>query len=336
MIGNIESIINGVRDKINQEKGKLESIWEGQTADAFISSLSKNDKIFTNISEQLSSFSLALADIKELEEKLKDKKSLQLSLGSATAEEEKQSYQNQINSINSEIETLKGKIIKDLSNVTLLSSIYEPGAIVNLAVSKGYMEPGDQLTPEVLSNPEIQNAIGGSSYSNYEGLLSDTLSDMANYFIKSVGMYSGASYVRDKAFSEMPIRKDCTGFAVAYMSRISGTNLPESHSAAMVDPNGEWAKKAEASGWKAYTTDEISELKTGDVLVANPKISYSLNHHAEIYVDETHTFGWGSVKKSFPTNNAVKKREKNGHIVYSDWIGKSYQHDYVTVYRYEG
>ena len=53
--------------------------------------------------------------------------------------------------------------------------------------------------------------------------------------------------------------------------------------------------------------------------------------HAEIYIDESSTFGWGSVKTQYPTPNAIQTTSSGGHVHFMDST-----HDYITVYRYEG
>lgn len=184
------------------------------------------------------------------------------------------------------------------------------------------LENGDNPLEEIYQRAVIDGANINSSD------MEKKLEELAMYYINNVKTYSqGKSYaipfINNEAF-----RGDCTGFAVAYMSYVSGSALPRSYSGEMVKKDGSWANKVSSYGWKAYSTDEIGELRLGDVLVADSFISYSKGNHAEIYVDETHTFGWGSVKKAYPVNNALKKSQVQGHTVYSD------SHRYVTVYRY--
>lgn len=179
-----------------------------------------------------------------------------------------------------------------------------------------------------------KNLINEHKYSNKVTM--EKLGDVSNWFIQNVPNYDMGGYVSSCPYVTGTVRKDCTGFVGAYMAYVAGVDkFTETHSAAMVDKNGTWAKEVEKSGWKAYSTDEITELMPGDVLVANSAVSHSLGHHAEVYVDENHTFGWGSVQKNYPANRPVTKSIKNGHVIYSDLVGTKNQHDYVTVYRYE-
>lgn len=181
----------------------------------------------------------------------------------------------------------------------------------------------------LLSNLKTKISCGTSGGTvNSESLLAK-LEDLGNWYIENVAIYSQKKYFQTP-YKKSESRADCTGFAVAYMSYVSGADLEDSYSGEMVYHDGSWAKHVAEHGWKSYTTDEIGTLMPGDVLVSNPVISYSRGNHAEIYIDESHTFGWGSAKKKYPTDSALQKLTKSGHTIYRDK-----NHDYVTVYRYE-
>lgn len=125
---------------------------------------------------------------------------------------------------------------------------------------------------------------------------------------------------------------DCTEFTAAYMDYVCGMEIPESWSGGMVDPNGSWAKSVEKCGWIAYTSDEVGELQPGDILISHSGSFYSTKgQHGEVYVDESHSFGWGSRKCEYPTNKVIEKKEFGGHVHFMDS-----GHDYITIYRYEG
>ena len=157
------------------------------------------------------------------------------------------------------------------------------------------------------------------------------LEEVGNWYINNVSVYDQSLYVQSP-FSEAKVRADCTGFAVAYMSYVAGSDVPNSYSLEMIYPDGDWAKKVEELGWIAYTSDEIGELQSGDVLIADNRALYSTKgQHAEIYIDDSHTFGWGSPKTSYPTNNIITKSEFDGHVHFMDS-----SHDYITIYRYAG
>lgn len=169
------------------------------------------------------------------------------------------------------------------------------------------------------------------------------LEEVANWYIQNVRTYQvtpcGAGKgTKERKFYDNPflsrnIGDDCTEFANVYMSYVCGTELDISSSGEMVNSKGNWAKSAETCGWKAYTTDEIGELQTGDVLIADNSVSYSQGTHAEVYVDASHTFGWGKCQNGYPLNNTISKETRGGHTVLSDSYGKN-SHKYVTVYRY--
>lgn len=175
------------------------------------------------------------------------------------------------------------------------------------------------------------------------GDVTGKLEELATWYIQNVKTYQvtpcGAGKgTRRRKFYENPflsrnIGDDCTEFAGVFMSYVCGTELAMSASGEMVNSNGNWAKSAEACGWKAYTTDQIGELQTGDVLIADNSVSYSYGAHAEVYVDASHTFGWGKCQNQYPLNNTISKETRGGHTVLSDSYGKD-SHKYVTVYRY--
>lgn len=188
----------------------------------------------------------------------------------------------------------------------------------------------------VFAQDDIQNlsltnntTISGVGTSN--GDLSKSLEDISNWYITDVAVYDQTLYLQSP-FTTSQVRADCTGFAVAFMSYVAGVDIPISWSGEMVYPDGDWAQGVAAYGWKAYSSDEIGELQFGDVLVAHSGSLYSTKgEHAEIYVDESHTFGWGSVQTTYPKSNTITKSTFGGHVHFMDS-----GHDYITIYRYEG
>lgn len=162
-----------------------------------------------------------------------------------------------------------------------------------------------------------------------EGDLLAKLEDLSNYFIENAGEYNQGAYLYVPQLNSN-IRKDCTGFAVAYMSYVSGVDLPESYTGEMVEINGSWAQKASEAGWKAYSSSEIgdaSNLLPGDVLIEHTS---GTNGHAEIYISPTETFGWGSKQDHYPLSKTITNNTVNGKTVFSD--GRHTQ--YRVIYRY--
>lgn len=193
-------------------------------------------------------------------------------------------------------------------------------------------------------NPELSTMANSN-----EIILEKKLNEVANWYIGNVSTYqrspAGQKGTDERKYYKTPFGNklrgdDCTEFAGLYMSYVCGTELDESYSGEMVNPYGDWAKNAEKSGWKAYSTADVEELKTGDVLVAYKDASYKTNtgvitsskgKHAEVYLNEGETFGWGSVQSVYPSKRNIEKIEVNGQIHYQDS-----NHDYITIYRYEG
>ena len=171
---------------------------------------------------------------------------------------------------------------------------------------------------------------------NTEGMLEEALVELADTYIKNVGTYQAGS---PRAYYNVGLSRrygdDCTEFTGAYMAKVSGTPLSETWSGGMISTSGAFAKEAANAGWKVYTSDEIgskANLKLGDVLVAHGGSGYSTyGEHAEVYIDASHTFGWGSVKHNYPSNNAISEQVFGGHTHFVDG-----GHDYTTIYRFEG
>lgn len=239
---------------------------------------------------------------------------------------------------NSDIEAFNKKLVENFSSNYI--DIYNN--LTNIGTNDGLHY--DANTYKTIHNLIISSISGSLTEKNGNAGKNVTgkLEEVANWYIQNVKTYQitpcGGKGTGRRKFYKNPflsrnIGDDCTEFTGVFMSYVCGTELAQSYSGAMVDVNGSWAKSAEACGWKAYTTDEIGELQTGDVLVADNSVSYSRGAHAEVYVDASHTFGWGKCQNQYPLNNTISKETRGGHAVLSDSYGTS-SHKYVTVYRY--
>lgn len=201
----------------------------------------------------------------------------------------------------------------------------------------------DGITYETDLNNEVNNIVtntlmnsGQITSTVVNGDVKAKLEEMAYWYINNVNKYSMNETVYIPLLNAS-YRKDCSGFAVAYMSYVAGVNFSGVGTLSMINPNDSWAQKASEHGWKAYTSDQIGSvdnLQLGDVLIADNRYSYSkLGQHAEVYVDSSHTFGWGTKKTKYPSDITIRAESSGGHIHLRDSIEK---HDYITVYRYEG
>lgn len=201
----------------------------------------------------------------------------------------------------------------------------------------------DGITYETDLNNEVNNIVtntlmnsGQITSTIVNGDVKAKLEELAYWYINNVNKYSMNETVYIPLLNAS-YRKDCSGFAIAYMSYVAGVNFSGVGTLSMVNPNDSWAQKASEHGWKAYTSDQIGSvdnLQLGDVLIADNRYSYSkLGQHAEVYVDSSHTFGWGTKKTKYPSDITIRAESSGGHIHLRDSIEK---HDYITVYRYEG
>ena len=175
-----------------------------------------------------------------------------------------------------------------------------------------------------LSLTDGSNMSSKQSSANSGELLS-RLEILANYFIENAGEYNqGASlYV---PILNKSVRKDCSGFASAYMGYVSGVDLGSPGTGVMIDTKGSWAKQANDAGWQSFTAEEIgdvSNLQPGDVLV---EYSSGTSGHTEIYISPTETFGWGMKQSQYPLNKTIVNTSKG--------YGDGYHSAYKVVYRY--
>ncbi len=227
-----------------------------------------------------------------------------------------------------------------------LKSAFPDKYIDSYNAIKGSINTNDGVHYNTDTNKEINNYVTSSISSSGNtrcgtsagagGDLAGKLEEVGTWYIANVSTYqngnSGSRKYYQTPFGSRSFGDDCTEFVAAYMSYMCGSDVPESYSGDMVYPDGSWAQSVASCGWKAYSSDEIDSLQTGDVLIAHAGALYSTKgHHGEIYINENQTFGWGSVKSSYPTSNSIQKVESGGHVHYKDST-----HDYVTIYRYEG
>lgn len=190
------------------------------------------------------------------------------------------------------------------------------------------------------SNLDITNKSEMARKSASSADVLSSLEKLANWYIENVttytcytdGKFRECRKFYDNPFTERDYADDCSEFASLYMSYVCGVDAPIATTAEMVDPNSSYAQTLKDCGWVSYTSDEIGSLQSGDVLIAHNGFSYSKQgQHAEIYINENQTFGWGTIKKSYPSNNSISKSEYDGHVHFKDS-----GHDYITIYRYAG
>lgn len=229
-----------------------------------------------------------------------------------------------------------GKEICPDFNIKVSGKVLKNGEDYNISF-KDNIEPGE-ATAKVsgIGNYTGSFKIPFEITNNTEGMLEECLVSLANTYISKVGTYQAGS---PRAYYNVGLSRkygdDCTEFTGAFMAKVSGTPLTETWSGGMISTSGAFAKEATSAGWKVYTSDEIGSkdnLKLGDILVAHGGSGYSTyGEHAEVYIDAEHTFGWGSVKHNYPSNNSISEQVFGGHVHFVDG-----GHDYTTIYRYEG
>lgn len=178
--------------------------------------------------------------------------------------------------------------------------------------------------------------------------LEEKLETLAKWYIANVYTYqnrtSGKGSGSRKMYScnlfkpSKSVGDDCTGFASAFMSLVSGKSVAGGGSSAFT--GGSYDGQG---GWKYYEVSDltsIDDLQLGDILCCNTGtktkkgVRSTAGHHAEIYIAKGKSFGWGKKQTSYPSGDATLKLEKNadGDPIISD--GGS--HTYTCFYRYTG
>jgi len=249
--------------------------------------------------------------------------------------DESKTINNGYSVTNAEIDSFNEKLKSSFSEYYIDSN----STLTNIGSSDGLHYDSDtdkNIHNSVISGINSSGKVACGAAGDY----AVSLETVAMWYIENVNTYqkstsgkgTGSRKYYKTPFGERKFGDDCTEFAAAYMSFISGTDIPESYSGAMVDPNGSWAQSVSSAGWKAYSSDEIGALQMGDILIAHSGSLYSTKgHHAEIYINASQTFGWGSIKSSYPTSNTITTSNEGGHVHFRDNT-----HDYITVYRFEG
>lgn len=117
------------------------------------------------------------------------------------------------------------------------------------------------------------------------------------------------------------VRDDCTGYAAAYATLVSGEEVAKAQSSSMVSS---W--DATNHGWTKIDASSISsvdELKPGDILVTSG--------HAEIFISASQSWGWGGIQSIYPKDKTWSLRDGAVRLQY-DYGDRPYK----TIYRYTG
>ena len=214
----------------------------------------------------------------------------------------------------------------------------------NQGENSGYVVPSNPSNPD---NPDTPNIPVNPS----SGDCIACLQTMANWYLANVTTYQAGPIVNGnktrKNYScplmsyKPSVGDDCSAFAAAYASLVSGVKVDDYGSATWIKPN---APSLLSAGWTPLYTNDIggiSGLQPGDILVCNPNSTYaqSKGHHCEVYIASGQSFGWGKVQTKYPSNTTtlVNKLVTNKTTGANDYIAiSSGGHDYVLVWRFTG
>lgn len=206
----------------------------------------------------------------------------------------------------------------------------------------GYVQPSNPSNPD---NPDVpvNPQVAGDCIT--------ALQTMANWYLANVTTYqagpitNGNRTRKNYSCPLMPYKPtvgdDCSAFAAAYASLVSGVKVDDYGSGTWIKPN---APSLISAGWTPLYTNDIggiSGLQPGDILVCNPNCTYAVSkgHHCEVYIASGQSFGWGKVQSKYPssTTTLVNKLVQNKTTGANDYIAiSSGGHDYVLVWRFTG
>ena len=218
-----------------------------------------------------------------------------------------------------------------ISCVTIAPVAVIGGAVAAyVAISDGDFDLGDLTS----STESEESSSSFTTSTSTGGNQMQKLEEMAKWYENNVRTYLGAPGGARLGYT-CPLTQgyydtvydDCSSFATAYMNYVSEQNLFGStpNTAGLVSYTD-----FDKGGWKYHKSSElnsIDDLPDGSVVVVNN----GSQHHAEIFVDKGHTFGWGSVKQPGYYPHAVTwtlSTEQNGVKLIS---GK-----YTCFYSYSG
>lgn len=217
----------------------------------------------------------------------------------------------------------------------------------NQGGNSGYVVPSNPSNPDNPDNPDTPNIPVNPS----SGDCIACLQTMANWYLANVTTYQAGPRVNGnktrKNYScplmsyKPSVGDDCSAFAAAYASLVSGVKVDDYGSGTWIKPN---APSLINAGWTPLYTNDIggiAGLQPGDILVCNDGCTYaqSKGHHCEVYIASGQSFGWGKVQTKYPSNTTtlVNKLVKNKTTGTNDYIAiSSGGHDYVLVWRYTG
>lgn len=172
--------------------------------------------------------------------------------------------------------------------------------------------------------------------------LEGKLETLAKWYIANIHTYGDSKYTlktvkANDLMDGLECRNDCTGFARAFVNYVNGNNKTSAGgSDAFVKG---W--NATDNGWTYYETKDLKsldDLQLGDILIANTANASKAGtisgkgHHAEVFIDKKHSFGWGKVQKEYPLSkdwNFTKNSQGRNVVTDSG-------HIYVCFYRHTG
>ena len=172
--------------------------------------------------------------------------------------------------------------------------------------------------------------------------LEGKLETLAKWYLANIHTYGKNKYTlktvkANDLMDGLECRNDCTGFARAFVNYVNGNNKTSAGgSSAFVKG---W--NATDNGWTYYETKDLNsldDLQLGDILIANSTNASKAGtisgkgHHAEVFIDKKHSFGWGKVQAEYPLSkdwNFTKNSQGRNVVTDSG-------HIYVCFYRHTG
>lgn len=226
--------------------------------------------------------------------------------------------------------------------ILLLLVVAVAGAVVYIMVSGGTSFSGGGTLGGVSSGVTGSSVVSAGDTT----ALYNACKTMGEWYLANVTTYQGNSsggangYVQWYdcdifSFGTMQVGDECGHFAAAYGSLVSNKKIvPEGGIATIYEGSNAW----ESAGWKLYTITEVgglSGLQPGDVMLASDmKDGCCMGGHAEVYLAQNTSFGWGQIQSKFPSNTSTMTEYTCEHDDIYVQVGSSMR--YGHIYRYTG
>lgn len=201
-----------------------------------------------------------------------------------------------------------------------------------------FMSTGDEVYLYPNLDAAARRTLLAAAGINNSGTVAGKLEECADWYITNIPDYDQKNYTYVDSYPSCPfpnistwgeakVRRDCSGFASAFVASLVPDQTVYTCNSATFDENYSVGKALLDAGWhKVWGWDIASyeELPTGTIFVAP-------GNHVEIFVSSNgdgtiNTFGWGDRYSSYPSWTGSAYIDSSG----AHFMGKTYE--YIWTY----